>query len=240
MSEPAITVTELTKVVHGRPLVHDISFTVGTGRAMGFIGPNGAGKSTTLACMLGLARPSQGIARFHGFEYRELPQPTRVVGACLSPTAAAPGASGKAHLERYRILMGASRDAIDRSIELTNISSYVNKKVGTWSTGMKQRLMLATALLGNPSILILDEPTNGLDPDGILWLKTFTREFVASGNTALISSHVLGELDEVFHDVTVLESGGVVATGPIEELKQRFQATTLLEIYRHATTQERR
>lgn len=239
MERPAITVEGLSKTVRGKSLLHDISFQVPAGHAMGFIGPNGAGKSTTLACMLGLSRPTRGMARFGGTAYRSLPSPARYVGTCLSPTAAAPGASGRAHLDRYRILMDAPRDAIDHAIELTGIADYVDRRVGTWSTGMKQRLMLATALLGEPSILVLDEPTNGLDPDGISWLKTFVEQFVSDGKTVLISSHVLGELEDTFTDVTVLERGQIVATGPTAELMSQFGATTLFELYRNATHQEK-
>jgi ABC-2 type transport system ATP-binding protein len=210
----------LTKRYRKVLAVDDLSFEVRTGSITGFLGPNGAGKTTTLRIFLGLVHPTSGTATIDGKRFRQLERPTRV-GAVLEATGFYPGRSGRDHL---RVVATASRvpeQRVDEVLGLVGLEGAARRRVKGYSMGMRQRLGIATALLGEPEILILDEPANGLDPDGIRWLRDFMRGFVGAGRTILVSSHVLAEVAQVADDVVIIDKGRLVAQGPVAELTGR-------------------
>ncbi|MDF8265096.1 ABC transporter ATP-binding protein [Luteipulveratus flavus] len=213
-----IEIAGLTKSFGDFRAVDDLSFVVEPGRVTGFLGPNGAGKTTTLRMLLGLIRPSAGSATIDGRPYAELDNPMQVVGSALEATSFHPGRTGRDHL---RVLAAASRvpDArVDELLELVGIAAAAGKRAGTYSMGMRQRLGLAAALLGDPRVLILDEPANGLDPEGIRWLRGFLRHLSTEGKTILVSSHLLNEVEQTVDDVVIIANGRLVQQGPISTL----------------------
>ncbi|MEP6639868.1 MAG: ATP-binding cassette domain-containing protein, partial [Chloroflexota bacterium] len=214
--------------------VEDLTFSLESGTVTGFLGPNGAGKTTTLRLLLGLAEPTAGEALVFGRRYRDLHEPMRRVGAVLESNDFHPGRSGRDHL---RVLaLGAEADIprqrIEEVLELVSLASAANRRVGTYSLGMRQRLGLAGALLGEPELLILDEPANGLDPTGIHWLRMFIRQFAARGGTVLISSHVLAEIAQTVDQVVIINGGRLLATVRLDDLAARGDALedTYLEL----------
>jgi ABC-2 type transport system ATP-binding protein len=213
-----VQVRNLTKRFGDVPAVTDLSFTVEPGRVTGFLGPNGAGKSTTLRMILGLIRPTAGDALIGGRRYVELPQPARTVGAALDASSCHPGISARDHLRIYCDMAGLPARRVDEVIEALEMSGFAGRKTGGFSTGMRQRLALATALLGNAPVLLLDEPTNGLDPGGIAWLRRFLRVLADEGRTVLVSSHVLSEVEQMVDRVVVLNGGRLMAEGTLDEL----------------------
>ena len=215
---PAIAVRGLTKRFGDVVAVDDLTFEVRPGRVTGFLGPNGAGKSTTLRAILGLVHPDAGTASVAGMPYAALDDPTRTVGAVLETQSFDPLRSGRDHL---RVLASAS--AIDdqraeQVLELVDLSAAGNRKAGKYSLGMRQRLALAGALLGDPRILILDEPANGLDPLGIRWLRDFLQAFSSRGNAVLVSSHQLGEMQQMADEAVVIHRGRLVRQASVAEL----------------------
>jgi ABC-2 type transport system ATP-binding protein len=215
---PAIEVDGVSKRFGAVTAVRDLSFTVPRGSVTGFLGPNGAGKTTTLRVVLGLARPSGGEARIAGVPYAALTDPLRQVGAALETTGFHPGRTAHAHL-RVACLEGRLDPArVDVVLETTGMSQYADTRVGGFSLGMKQRLAFATALLGDPEILVLDEPANGLDPAGVAWLRTFLTGFAERGGAVLVSSHLLAEVAEVADRVVVIERGSLIAQDTVERL----------------------
>jgi ABC-2 type transport system ATP-binding protein len=208
----------LTKNFGSVRAVHDLSFTAQPGRVTGFLGPNGAGKTTTLRMVLGLVQPDAGTATIAGKEYRDLSDPARTVGATLSTGAFHPSRSGRNHLRLVATLNDLPTSRVEEVLELVGLSAAAGRRVRGYSLGMQQRLALAAALLGDPEVLILDEPANGLDPDGIRWLREFLRELAAQGRTVLISSHMLAEAAQTVDDVIVIARGRSVAQGPLSEL----------------------
>ncbi|MGI6877772.1 ABC transporter ATP-binding protein [Microbacterium sp. gxy059] len=217
MSAP-IEVRHLAKRFGAVDAVRDATFVASPGRVTGFLGPNGAGKSTTLRMLLGLTRPSGGTALIHGRPYRSLRRPARVVGAVVDIAGAHPRMTARQHLRTCSALSGLSPACADRALEMTASAAFADRRVGAFSTGMRQRLSLATALLGDPEILVLDEPSNGLDPAGVAWLRGFLRDFAASGRTVLLSSHLLGEVEQVADDVVLIDRGAVVQAGALSEI----------------------
>jgi len=213
-----LTVTGLSKRFGPVTAVSGLEFTATPGRVTGFLGPNGAGKSTTLRMVLGLIRPDSGTATIDGVRYRELPHPTRAVGAALDLAGAHPALTGRRHLQVMAALGGHPSARIDRVLAETGLQSAADRRVGGWSTGMRQRLALATALLGEPEVLILDEPSNGLDPAGIRWLRDLLRRRAADGHTVLLSSHQLGEIERAVDDVVIINLGVRAWHGPVDEL----------------------
>lgn len=213
-----IEANELTKRYGKTTAVRNLSFTVQPGHVTGFLGPNGAGKSTTLRMLLGLVRPDAGFARFGDRPYRELPDPTATVGAVLDLASAHPATTARGHLRTYGALGGHPAARVDEVIETARLDGFADRRVGGFSTGMKQRLALATALLGKPSVLVLDEPSNGLDPAGIVWLRTFLRDFAAGGGTVLISSHLLTEVQHSVDDVVLINQGRLLRAGPLADV----------------------
>ena len=214
----AIVVDSLSKKFGDFVAVDDLSFQVSPGRITGFLGPNGAGKTTTLRMLLGLVRPTHGTARIEGMDYADLSRPLQTVGAALEATNFHPGRTGRDHL---RVLAATHRipDArVDQLLELVGIPAAANKRAGGYSMGMRQRLGLAAALLGDPHVLILDEPSNGLDPEGIRWLRGFLRHLASEGKTILISSHQLSEVEQTVDDVVIIANGRLVRQGTIDEM----------------------
>ncbi|MEU6997244.1 ABC transporter ATP-binding protein [Nonomuraea sp. NPDC046570] len=227
-----ITVSRLSKSFGAVQAVHDLSFTVEPGTIAGFLGPNGAGKTTTLRMLLGLVKPSSGTALIHDRRYADLASPITQVGAVLEATAFHPGRTARVHLH---VLCKAARLPLSRAdevLEEVEMTSAADRRVGGFSLGMRQRLALASALLGSPRTLILDEPANGLDPEGIHWMRAFIRSYATSGRTVLVSSHVLAEIEQVVDHVVIIRSGRLVWEGTLGELTA---GRTLEDAYLHLT-----
>jgi len=218
MSAAAIEAVGLTKRYKSVTAVDDLSFRVREGAVTGFLGPNGAGKTTTLRMVLGLARPTEGTATIQGRRYVELDEPARAVGANLEVAGAHPGRSGRNHLRALATMAGLPASRVDEVLRLVELESAADRRAGKYSLGMRQRLGLAATLLGDPQVLVLDEPANGLDPQGIRWLRDFLRAMAAEGRTVLVSSHVLAEVAQTVDDVVVIHRGRLVQQGPVESL----------------------
>lgn len=218
--EYPISIEHVTKSYGGAAVVDDLSFVVKPGRVTGFLGPNGAGKSTTMKILLGLATPTRGRATIGGLAYGELPDPSGTVGAAVEADAFHPGRSGRNHLRILADATGTPMERIDEVLELVELKHAAHRRAGAYSLGMKQRLALAAALLCDPPVLVLDEPGNGLDPQGIRTLRNLLRSRAAEGNTVLVSSHLLGEVEQLADDVVVVNQGRLVAHGSLTELRQ--------------------
>lgn len=213
-----IEVRDLSKRFGDFTAVDALTFTVEPGRITGFLGPNGAGKTTTLRMLLGLVRPSGGTATIGGQRYQDIPRPTSVVGSALEATNFHPGRTGRNHLRVLADTAGVDTKRVDEMLELVGIPAAARKRAGGYSMGMRQRLGLAAAMLGDPRVLILDEPANGLDPEGIRWLRQFLRHLSAQGKTVLISSHMLQEVEQTVDDVVIISNGRLVRQGPMSQL----------------------
>jgi ABC-2 type transport system ATP-binding protein len=213
-----ITATGLTKSYRGTSVVRDVSLHCEPGTITGFLGPNGAGKSTTLRMIVGLTRPDRGTSGISGRPFVELPNPTRVVGTLLDPSAVHPGRSGRATLTIAARMAGMPTDRVDELLGLVGLADAANRLVGRYSLGMRQRLGIAQALVGEPAVLILDEPANGLDPEGIAWMRRLLRGFADRGGTVLLSSHLLQEVQATADHLVVISQGAVVAAGPLASL----------------------
>jgi len=214
----AIEVRRLSKRFGAVNAVDRLSFDVPIGSVTGFLGPNGAGKTTTLRMVLGLAIPSSGEARVLGEPYRALERPLSRVGAALETTGFHPGRSARAHLEIACLEGGLDRARADAVLSLTGMGEFADMRVRGFSLGMKQRLAFATALLGEPTVLVLDEPANGLDPAGVAWLRGFLRRFAEGGGAVLVSSHLLSEVAEIADRVVVIDRGTLVADDTVDRL----------------------
>ena len=214
-----ITIDSLTKKYGGHTVVDDISFTARPGRVTGFLGPNGAGKSTTMRMMVGLTRPTGGSVTFAGRRFADLPNPGREVGVMLDASAQHAGRSGREILGIAQQLMGLPARRVPELLARVGLTEEESeRRVGGYSLGMRQRLGIAVALVGDPSVLILDEPANGLDPGGIRWMRDLLREFADDGGTVLLSSHLLHEIEIVADDIVMIGEGRVVAQGSKREL----------------------
>ena len=216
-----IEISNLTKTFGTVQAVRNLSFSVTPGRITGFLGPNGAGKTTTLRMLLGLVTPTAGTATLYGQPYSELPNPNKAVGAVLEATSFHPSRRARSHLRMIAIAGGIDQGRCDEMLALVGLSDAARRRVGGFSLGMRQRLQLASALLGDPGILILDEPANGLDPQGIAWLRDFLRHLAGEGRTVLISSHLLAEMSQTVDDVVILSQGELRAQGPLSTLVAR-------------------
>ena len=214
----AIEVTNLWKSFGAVQAVRDLSFSVEPGRVTGFLGPNGAGKSTTLRMVLGLIRPLRGDATIDGLHYDKLEDPSGRVGAMLEDTSFHPGRSGENHLRVLAAAGGHPSSRVDELIDRVSLRGAEKRRVGQYSQGMRQRLALASAMIGDPGVLILDEPTNGLDPGGIKWLRGLMRELADDGRTVLVSSHLLAEVAQAVDDVDVIAKGQLRARGSLQEV----------------------
>jgi ABC-2 type transport system ATP-binding protein len=215
-----LEVSGLTKHFGANLAVDGLSFKATPGRVLGFLGPNGAGKTTTLRTLLGLTLPTSGTATVDGRPYRELSDPITVVGAVLEGPQFHPGRTGRNHLRVLAAAAGVPAGRVDELLRLVELNGAGNRRVKGYSLGMRQRLSLAGALLGDPRALVLDEPANGLDPQGIRWLRDFLRAQAAEGRTVLISSHVLAEVAQTVDEVVVMTRGRLVAQGSLDELTE--------------------
>jgi ABC-2 type transport system ATP-binding protein len=213
-----VEVRGLTKRFGPITAVDQLSFTVEPGRVTGFLGPNGAGKTTTLRILLDLASATSGTCTIGGRRYRDIPEPARHVGAVLEATNFHPARRARAHLEMLAIEAGLDFGRIDPVLELVGLSADAGRRVGGYSLGMRQRLQLAGALLGDPGVLVLDEPANGLDPQGIAWLRDLLRYLASEGRTVLVSSHILAEMAQTVDDVVIVSRGRLRVQGPLSLL----------------------
>lgn len=232
MSEP-IVITNLVKRYKDVLAVNNLSFSVASGRITGFLGPNGAGKSTTLRCLLALAKPTSGSATIFGAPYAELVHPLNRVGVVLDSRGFNPGLSAHTNLSIVAHAAGISLKRIPEVLEQVEIEHAARRAVKGFSLGMKQRLSLAGALLGDPEVLILDEPANGLDPQGISWLRQFLRGLATEGRTVLVSSHQLAEMQNTVDDVVIINRGSLVSEGTMSSI---IGSGTLEEAFLKLTT----
>ncbi len=216
-----IEVDGLTKRFGDRLVVDDLRFSVEPGRVTGFLGPNGAGKTTTLRMMLGLIAPTSGSATFGRRRYRDLREPLRTVGTALEASSFHPGRTGRDHLRVLAAAADLPTSRVDAALEATGMAEAGRRRVGGYSLGMRQRLGLSAALLGDPGVLILDEPINGLDPEGIRWIRILLRELAGQGRTVLISSHLLTEVQQTVDEVVIISRGRLVHRGRIDSLEPR-------------------
>jgi ABC-2 type transport system ATP-binding protein len=235
-SEPVLRVRGLTKRYGDVVAVDALTFALEPGTITGFLGPNGAGKTTTLRLVLGLAEPTAGTALVLGRPYRQLADPTRRVGAVLESDDFDPGRSGRNHLRALALAAQIGFARVEEVLELVELTVAADRSVRTYSLGMRRRLGLASALLGDPELLVLDEPANGLDPAGVHWLRGFLRQFAQAGRTVLISSHVLAEVAQTVDSVLILSGGRLVAERRIDELPDPARA--LEAVYLELTTPE--
>lgn len=213
-----ITARGLSKRYGAKLALDDVSFDIEPGLVTGFLGPNGAGKSTSMRLMVGLDRPTSGTVTVAGKPFAEHDAPLTVAGVLLDAKGVHPGRSARSHLRALAATHGIGMRRVDQVLDMTGLTDVANKRVGGFSLGMGQRLGIAAALLGDPQVLILDEPVNGLDPDGVLWVRTLVRAQAAAGKTVLLSSHLMAEMAQTADHVIVLGRGRVVADAPISDL----------------------
>src|SRR3954447_6560903 len=214
-----LSIDGLTKRFGSVLAVDDLTFEVAQGRVTGFLGPNGSGKTTTLSSLVGLVEPTSGTATINGARYRDLPDPVGTVGVAIDAHCFHPGRTARNHLAWVATAARLDPSRVGSVLDLVGLHDDGGRKVGGFSLGMRQRLLLAQALLGDPQILVLDEPLNGLDPGGIAWMRTFLRGFAARGGTVLLSSHLLAEVDQTVDDVVVIGNGRLLAAGPLDTLR---------------------
>jgi ABC-2 type transport system ATP-binding protein len=232
-----IEVTNLRKRYGGTVALDDMTFSVSPGHVTGFAGPNGAGKSTTMRVILGLDRADSGTALVDGSPYRSLQHPLRHVGSLLDASALQPGRSARNHLRWLARSQALPLTRADEVLELTGITGVARRKAGGFSLGMRQRLGIAAALLGDPEILMFDEPFNGMDPEGIVWLREFLRTLATRGRTVLVSSHLMSEMQDTADHVIVVGRGRVIADAPVAGILSRWSSleAAYLDLTRNAT-----
>ena len=231
-----IQLQELTKRYRDVTAVDDLSVDIRAGAITGFLGPNGAGKTTTMRMLLGLVRPTAGQALLDGLPYRDLAHPARTVGALLDPAVFHPGHRARSALSVTAATIGVPDTRVDEVLDAVGLADAARRRVGRFSTGMRQRLALAGALLGEPETLVLDEPSNGLDPEGMRWLRGFLRRLADEGRTVLVSSHVLAELAQSIDDVVIISRGRLVTHGPMRDLLEEHDRADLEELFLDLTT----
>jgi len=223
-----IEISGLSKQFGQVTAVDDLSFTVEPGRVTGFLGPNGAGKTTTLRVLLGLVRASAGTATFGGTPYRDLPEPLATVGAALEADFH-PGRTATNHLKVYATAAGLPGARVPEVLERVGLTEFADRRVGGYSLGMRQRLSLAYTLLGDPGVFVLDEPINGLDPEGIKWIRGFLRHLAHEGRTVLVSSHLLSEVQQSVDDVVIISRGRLVKSGPLTSIEMDAAPRTVVD-----------
>jgi ABC-2 type transport system ATP-binding protein len=231
-----VSIEGLTKRYGDVAAVEDLSFHLHAGTVTGFLGPNGAGKSTTLRLLLGLAEPTAGRALVFGDRFQRLEQPTRYVGAVLESNDFHPGRSGRDHLRIVAAVADIPRSRVEEVLDTVGLAKSAGRSVKTYSLGMRQRLGIAAALLGEPKLLVLDEPANGMDPAGVQWLRHLLRRFAEDGGTALVSSHILAEVAQSVDRVLIISDGRLVADATIDELAVDGQS--LEDVYLELTASE--
>jgi ABC-2 type transport system ATP-binding protein len=225
----------LTKRYGNTVAVDDLSFTIAPGRVTGFLGPNGAGKSTTMRMILGLDRPTSGKALIGGKTYSQLDRPLRTVGALLDAKWVHPNRSARAHLQWLAKSNGLPKRRVEEVLELVGLTAVAKRRAGGYSLGMAQRLGIAGALLGDPQVLLFDEPVNGLDPEGILWIRKFMQGLAAEGRTVLVSSHLLSEMAVTAQDLVVIGKGKIISQSSTTEFIERSTENTVLVRSPHAS-----
>ena len=223
-----IEVRNLTKRFGAATAVDDLSFTVRPGVVTGFLGPNGAGKSTTMRMMVGLDNPTSGEALINGTRYRDLDDPARTVGCLIDASWTHAHRSGRSHLRMIAAAGGFPDSRVEEVLALVGLTDVAGRKVGGFSLGMRQRLGLATAMLGDPEVLLFDEPVNGLDPEGIQWIRRFMHSRAAEGRTVLVSSHLLSEMAQTAQDLVVIGRGRLRAQTSVEDFLSAAQSTVVL------------
>lgn len=224
-----ITVTNLHKTYGTRTAVDDLSFGVAAGRVTGFVGPNGAGKSTTMRMMVGLTRPDRGSVAYDGVNYTDLRYPARVVGSVLDARCMHPGRTARQHLRATAAFSRIPMDRVQTVLADVGLETAADQRAGGFSLGMRQRLALAGALLGEPQVLLLDEPSNGLDPDGIRWLRAYLTAFAQQGGSVFVSSHLIGELAMFADDLVVVGAGKLLAAEPVSTITARNARVVVVE-----------
>jgi len=222
-----IEAQSLTKRYGSKTAVDDISFTIPPGSVTGFLGPNGAGKSTTMRMIMGLDRPTHGTVTVNGKPYARHRSPLSEVGALLDAKAIHPGRSARSHLRTMAATHGISTRRVDDVIDMTGLSSVATKRVGGFSLGMGQRLGIASAMLGDPRTLILDEPVNGLDPEGVLWVRHLVRELASEGRTVFLSSHLMSEMAQTADHLLVIGRGKILTAGPVQDVIDSVSGTSI-------------
>jgi ABC-2 type transport system ATP-binding protein len=222
--EGQLVASGLTKIYPKVRAVDGLSFTVQPGRVTGFLGPNGSGKTTTLRMMLNLVTPSQGNATISGQRYAELAEPLGTVGAVLEASSAHKGRSGRDHLRVVCAAAGYPTKRADEVLDMVGLTPAAKRRFKGYSLGMKQRLGIAYAMIGDPRVLILDEPANGLDPEGIRWMREFLRAFASQGRTVFVSSHLLSEMELLADDVIIIAAGKMITQGPVSQILNSTQA----------------
>ena len=230
MSDGQIVVSGLTKRYATLTAVDGLSFTVRPGRVTGFLGPNGAGKTTTLRMLLNLVTPTAGTATIGGRRYADLTDPLRTVGAVLEASSAHRGRTGRNHLRVICAAAGLPASRADEVLAMVGLTPAAKRKFKGYSLGMRQRLGIAAAMLGDPRVLILDEPANGLDPEGIRWMRGFLQALAAEGRTVLVSSHLLSEMELLADDVVIIASGRLVRQGPVAEIVSSMSTGTQVRV----------
>jgi ABC-2 type transport system ATP-binding protein len=233
-----IEIRGLTKWFGPLQALDDLSFDIEAGSVTGFLGANGAGKSTTLRILLGLVSTDAGTATINGYDYRHLPEPLHQVGAVLEANAFHPGRTARAHLRIQATAASVDSSRIDDVLDLVELAGAADRRIGGFSLGMRQRLALATALLADPEILALDEPANGLDPEGVRWLRDMLRGFANEGGTVLVSSHILAEVANTVDSVIIIDHGRLVRQGALAELTEG--AADLEDVYFQLTREAHR
>ena len=220
-----IEISHLTKKFGDVAAVHDLTFSVQPGEVTGFLGPNGSGKTTTMRMILGLNRPTSGSATVNGKNYRELAAPLTEVGALLDAKALHPGRTARHHLRALALSNGISTSRVDEVLNIVGLSSVADKRAGDFSLGMSQRLGIAAAILGDPGILMFDEPVNGLDPEGIRWVREFFRFLASEGRTVLVSSHLMSEMQLTADRFIIIGRGRLITQGTQDELSVHVKST---------------
>ena len=223
-----IEARDLTKRYGDKLAVDHLSFTVEPGRVTGFLGPNGAGKSTTMRLVLGLDKPNEGTATINGRRYRELAQPLRTVGALLEAKSVHTGRSAYNHLLFLAQTQGLPRSRVDEVLRLVGLQEVAGKRAGGFSLGMSQRLGIAAAMLGDPQVLLLDEPVNGLDPEGVLWIRNLIKQLAADGRTVFVSSHLMNEMAVTADHLIVIGRGRLIAASSTQEFIERSSEKSVL------------
>lgn len=230
-----ISVHNLSKRYGETQAVSDLTFEVRPGLVTGFLGPNGAGKSTTMRMVLGLDRPDGGVATIHGKRYEELAAPAREVGALLDATAVQGNRTARMHVAWVAQAVGISKRRVDEVLDLAGLTGAADRQVAGFSLGMHQRLGIAVALLADPPVLVLDEPANGLDAQGVHWVRTLTQELAREGRTVFLSSHLMSEMEQTADHVVVIRGGMLVADAPIRELTSQSARTSIRIVSPHAS-----
>ena len=225
-----ITVSHLTKSYGRQTVVDDLSFELARGRVTGFVGPNGAGKSTTMKMMVGLSRPDGGDVTFDGVPFAALAEPSRTIGVVLDARAAHPGRSARQHLRAMAAMSSLPESRVDDVLRTVGLEQAAGRRVGGFSLGMRQRLAIAGALLGDPEVLMLDEPANGLDPDGIRWLRSTLTRFAREGGTVFVSSHFIAELATFADDLVIVGGGRLIVAEPLAATLDRDRGASLEDI----------